>query len=74
MDAIENEYYYDGIKFLEYTNFKIFRSVIEESTGHKGIEDNFTDYYSNLLNTYGNDPITLVNIKELFLNTLFMAV
>ncbi|MEK4055916.1 hypothetical protein MHB84_20345 [Paenibacillus sp. FSL F4-0087] len=66
MDAIENEYYYDGIKFLEYTNFKIFRSVIEESTGHKGIEDNFTDYYSNLLNTYGNDPITLVNIKELF--------
>ncbi|RPK27841.1 hypothetical protein [Paenibacillus xylanexedens] len=66
MDPIQNEYYYDGIKFLEYTKLKIFKSVIEESIGHSGIEDNFTDYYSNLLNLYGNDPIKLVNIKRLF--------
>ncbi|MCP3774343.1 hypothetical protein NLX71_13655 [Paenibacillus sp. MZ04-78.2] len=66
MEANQSHYEYAGSKFNEYTKLKIFKSSVEEKIKYFGEEDNFVDYYENLITKYRGDKATIKKINEVF--------
>lgn len=66
METSPQKYFYTGKKFTKFTSLKDFKHIIEENFNHFGIEDNFDEYYSSLVNKFASDKVKYLMLSRLF--------
>ncbi|ETT77489.1 hypothetical protein C173_03199 [Paenibacillus sp. FSL R7-277] len=66
MEANPSSYAYAGVKFIEYTNLKDFKRLIKKELEYESEEDNFADFYTALVEEFGNSRESMRVINRIF--------